>query len=94
MAISSLRTSILDILPLDLLLMVKDSIPKSDLRTHVCFHDSFPLVRSRLYGTKQRQQAFWQTACMLSGVGMIKEEECPDDVDWREVALRQEVRVL
>ncbi|KAH8107833.1 hypothetical protein BXZ70DRAFT_1003264 [Cristinia sonorae] len=79
------RTSILDIFAVELVHMIKEAIPASDLRTHVCFYKAFPLVTPFIYGTQQRQAAFWESACLLSGLGLVEGETDPGEVDWKRV---------
>lgn len=72
-------------LPTELLFTIKESIPDSDLRTHVCFHQSHPRMQS-LYGTEERQEEFFKRACWLAGIGLISDEEALT-VSWKGIAI-------
>ncbi|KAJ3487051.1 hypothetical protein NLI96_g3791 [Meripilus lineatus] len=45
-------------LPVELLMMVKDNIPISDLRTHVCFYQTCRTVAA-FYGDEDEEEEFW-----------------------------------
>ncbi|KAI0075380.1 hypothetical protein K474DRAFT_1408365 [Panus rudis PR-1116 ss-1] len=61
--------STLQKLPPEIRLMIKDSIPLTDLRTHVSFYKTSPQF-SALYGADEgRQRAFWASACLAVGIG-------------------------
>ncbi len=68
------------ILPAELLLIIKDYIPISDLRTHVCYYHTCCTVAS-FYGDNSQQADFWRRSCSLSGLGWLK-----GDSSWKEIA--------
>ena len=67
-------------LPVELLLLVKEFIPISDLRTHVCYYHTCRTIAA-FYGDNSHQAAFWRRACCLSGIGWLKA-----DSSWKEIA--------
>ncbi|KAL6300625.1 hypothetical protein BKA93DRAFT_801102 [Sparassis latifolia] len=67
-----------DRIPAELLLMVKEEIPRYDLRTHVCFCRSHQRVGA-LYGSDDEQEQFWHRACWLAGIGLLPGEN-PEEV--------------
>jgi hypothetical protein len=67
-------------LPVELLLLVKEYIPISDLRSHVSFYHTCHTI-ALFYGDSSRQAAFWRRACALSGIGWKKA-----DSSWKEIA--------
>lgn len=67
-------------LPIELLLVIKEYIPLSDLRTHVCFYHTCRAIAS-FYGDASQQNAFWRRSCALSGIGWLK-----GDSSWKEIA--------
>ncbi|TCD65603.1 hypothetical protein EIP91_002450 [Steccherinum ochraceum] len=81
------RTSILDLFPVELLTMIKEQIPQSDLRTHVFYYMSFPSITSSLYGNLEEEEKFWETVCVQAGLGLLPGETIdPQSVSWRKVA--------
>ena len=66
-------------LPPELLRIVKEHIPVSDLRTHVCYYNTCRAVAS-FYGTEEQQEAFWRKSCSLCGICLVK------DTSWKDVA--------
>ncbi|KAI0798641.1 hypothetical protein BC629DRAFT_1501471 [Irpex lacteus] len=68
-------------LPVELLLLVKEHILLSDLRTHVCFYNTCRTIAA-FYGDNSQQNAFWRRACALSGIGWLR-----GDSSWKEIAL-------
>lgn len=67
-------------LPPELLLIIKEYIPQSDLRTHVCFYSTCRTTAS-LYGDSGEQAAFWRRSCALAGIGWLR-----SDSSWKEIA--------
>ena len=67
-------------LPVELLLVIKEYIPLSDLRTHVCFYHTCRAIAS-FYGDTSQQNAFWRRSCALAGIGWLK-----GDSSWKEIA--------
>lgn len=67
-------------LPNELLLLVKEFIADSDLRTHVCFYNTCRTTAA-FYGDSSQQAEFWRRACVLSGIGWLKA-----DSSWKEIA--------
>ena len=57
-------------LPLELFMMIKESIPVSDLRTHVCFYNTCRTF-ARLYGDSADQAEFWRQSCLYCGLTML-----------------------
>ncbi|GBE81606.1 hypothetical protein SCP_0313350 [Sparassis crispa] len=64
--------------------MVKEEIPRYDLRTHVCFCRSHQRVGA-LYGSDDEQEQFAHRACWLAGLGLLPGEN-PEEVSWRKIA--------
>ncbi|KAF7790713.1 hypothetical protein EIP86_001669 [Pleurotus ostreatoroseus] len=67
-------------LPTELLLVIKELIPHSDLRTHVCYYNTCRTIAA-FYGDSSEQAEFWRRACLLSGIGWLKA-----DASWKEIA--------
>ena len=67
-------------LPNELLLLVKESIPLSDLRTHVCYYHTHPKIAA-FYGDNSQQAEFWRRSCALAGIGWMK-----GDSSWKDIA--------
>lgn len=67
-------------LPVELLMMVKDNIPISDLRTHVCFYQTCRTVAA-FYGDEDEEEEFWMKSCRSAGLATIN-----DDETYKEVA--------
>ncbi|KAJ3558017.1 hypothetical protein NM688_g1157 [Phlebia brevispora] len=67
-------------LPVEILLLVKEQIPISDLRTHVCFYNTCRTTAS-FYGTPEEQEPFWKRVCAWSGIGGLTNNET-----WKEIA--------
>ena len=57
-------------LPLELFMMIKEFIPVSDLRTHVCFYNTCRTFAS-LYGDSADQAEFWRQSCLYCGLTML-----------------------
>lgn len=79
------RKSILEILPTELLAVIRSNIPQEDLRTNVCFYNTCPRFAS-LFGSEMAQNTFWEGACLLSGLGCLP-GELPRRVSWKSIAL-------
>ncbi|KAI0075381.1 hypothetical protein K474DRAFT_1709091 [Panus rudis PR-1116 ss-1] len=75
--------SLLESLPPELLYTIKEEIPLTDLRTHVCLYKSSPILAA-LYGDDIAQEKYWERACMSVGLGV------PDApayaANWKEIA--------
>ncbi|KAH9933098.1 hypothetical protein B0H21DRAFT_894466 [Amylocystis lapponica] len=76
-------------LPNEILFQIKGHISASDLRTHVCFYRSDPHI-SALYAAEPDEEAFWEQACWLAGIG-LKHSESPQklslsDYTWKKIA--------
>ncbi|KAH9933084.1 hypothetical protein B0H21DRAFT_89107 [Amylocystis lapponica] len=76
-------------LPNEILFQIKGHISASDLRTHVCFYKSYPRI-SALYAAEHDEEAFWEQACWLAGIG-LKHSESPQklslsDYTWKRIA--------
>ncbi|KAI0332709.1 hypothetical protein GY45DRAFT_438469 [Cubamyces sp. BRFM 1775] len=54
--------------PAELLLVIKELLDPSDLRTHACYYLSSPRVAA-LYGSAGDPDAFWRLACWNCGIG-------------------------
>ncbi|KAI0338211.1 hypothetical protein BDW22DRAFT_1363084 [Trametopsis cervina] len=67
-------------LPVELLVIIKEYIPVSDLRSHVCFYNTCRTTAS-FYGDSSQQARFWSRACALSGIGWLN-----GDSSWKEIA--------
>ncbi|KAJ3487685.1 hypothetical protein NLI96_g3361 [Meripilus lineatus] len=76
--------SILEILPVELLSEIKSHISHGDLFTLVCFYKTCTRF-AQLFGPAETQAQFWESACLLAGLGCLPGEE-PDEVDWKDVA--------
>lgn len=67
-------------LPAELLLQIKEYIPHSDVRTHVCFYNTCRTTAA-FYGDQAQQAVFWGRACALSGLGWLRA-----DYSWKDIA--------
>ncbi|KAH8107848.1 hypothetical protein BXZ70DRAFT_903288 [Cristinia sonorae] len=74
-----LRTSMLDILPVELLLLIKDHIPDVDLRTHVCFSQVCGSASKAVYSELE-----WEKACVKFGLSLVEGED-EETVSWRDL---------
>ena len=85
----SSRNLFLDLLPVELLQMIKKNISAYDLRTHVCFYHTCCHVSS-VYGTGAEEEAFWEQTCWLAGIGLKIGEDCdaqsPMWDTWKSIA--------
>ncbi|KAI0072490.1 hypothetical protein K474DRAFT_1667785 [Panus rudis PR-1116 ss-1] len=70
-------------LPPELLHLIKEEIPLTDLRSHVCFFKASP-VFAALYGDVTRQERFWERACLSVGLGAPDGDA--DEEYWKAVA--------
>ncbi|CAL1705921.1 unnamed protein product [Somion occarium] len=66
-------------LPLELLMIVKESIPISDLRTHVCFYNTCRAFAS-WYGSTGEQADFWRRSCLLAGLTFTGRDSSYKDI--------------
>ncbi|RPD58942.1 hypothetical protein L226DRAFT_536493 [Lentinus tigrinus ALCF2SS1-7] len=73
-------------LPPEVLLITKNHIPVSDLRTHVCLYLSSP-VFAALYDSDPHADRFWTRACWDCGIWRLPEEDLAAVVDWRLIAV-------
>ena len=71
-------------LPAELGLMIKNAIPASDLRTHVCFYLSSPHC-AILYDSDPDPDDFWMRACWSCGIGALDVEFIMQR-SWRDIA--------
>ena len=76
--------SILDIFPTELLSIIKSHIPLEDLRTNVCFYRACHLFAA-LFGPETTQLSFWESSCLLSGLGCLP-GETPHSISWKSIA--------
>ncbi|KAI0664506.1 hypothetical protein C8Q70DRAFT_1049976 [Cubamyces menziesii] len=81
--------------PAELLLVIKELLDPSDLRTHACYYLSSPRVAA-LYDSVQDPDAFWKLACWNCGIGagLSRLENLPqeiwsdfDGLTWKNIAL-------
>ena len=72
-------------LPTEILLLIRDGIDSSDLRTHVCYYLSSRRVAS-LYDSEQDADEFWELACWHCGLGLTPADEDADR-SWRDIAI-------
>lgn len=78
------------VLPLELLRLIKDSISYGDLRTHVCFYlvcETLGVSVGSLYGRQREQERFWETCCIMSGLGFLPDDKLGED-RWKKVAFQ------
>ncbi|KAL4252634.1 hypothetical protein ABKN59_005290 [Abortiporus biennis] len=73
-------------LPNELLMMIKEEIPESDLRTHTCFYNACSHFAA-LYGNERNAERFFEKAYILSGLGLGPDEE-PGHISWINLATR------
>ncbi|KAH8107635.1 hypothetical protein BXZ70DRAFT_911821 [Cristinia sonorae] len=75
------RDSIINcgVFPNEILLLIKESIPDSDLRTHVCFYH-VSRTTAGFYGDEGEQAEFWRRACLLSGICFLGHDTSYKDV--------------
>ncbi|TCD65604.1 hypothetical protein EIP91_002451 [Steccherinum ochraceum] len=90
--------SILGVLPvpLEVMFIFKENISRADLATHVHFYKAFPLLSPELYGSRKKQRAFWESVCLLNGLGVLDNVEfqwpgsrrpvTPSSTNWKKVA--------
>ncbi|KAH9944675.1 hypothetical protein B0H21DRAFT_446866 [Amylocystis lapponica] len=71
-------------IPIELRCMIKEFIPVSDLRTHVCFYKSYKNIAA-LYDDDDKHELFWKRACWFAGLGLVREED-PQHVSWKGIA--------
>lgn len=72
---------------MELLMLLKDTIPQWDLRSHVCFYKSFPPITSSLYGNEEQEEKFWESSCVQCGLGLLYTETlAPEAVRWKDIA--------
>ncbi|KAH9944699.1 hypothetical protein B0H21DRAFT_449018 [Amylocystis lapponica] len=71
-------------IPNELLFEIKKEIPITDLRTHVCFHKTHERIAAQ-YGSDDVQDKFWERACWLSGLGLMRQETLLR-VSWKDIA--------
>lgn len=69
-------------LPIELMTMVKNYIPISDLRTHVCLYHTCQAVAT-LYGPPDDQEMFWYRSCRSTGITV-----CNTDETYKALAFR------
>lgn len=72
-------------LPTEILILIRDWIDPSDLRTHVCYYLSSRKVSS-LYDTEEDADEFWELACWHCGIGLTPSDEDAGRL-WRDVAI-------
>ncbi|RPD58940.1 hypothetical protein L226DRAFT_561398 [Lentinus tigrinus ALCF2SS1-7] len=72
-------------LPTEILLLIRNWIDPSDLRTHVCYYLSSRMVAG-LYNSEEDADEFWELACWYCGLGLT-----PSDEDagrsWKDIAI-------
>ncbi|KAI0785584.1 hypothetical protein C8Q75DRAFT_893793 [Abortiporus biennis] len=78
--------SSLDKLPNELLTMIKEEIPESDLRTHTCFYNASSHFAA-LYGNEKNVERFFEKAYILSGLGISPDEDFTS-ISWVNLATR------
>jgi len=66
-------------LPNELLLLVKEHIPVSDLRTHVCYYHTCRTVTA-FYGDESQQADFWRRSCLLAGLNFVGTDSSYKDI--------------
>lgn len=72
------RTSMLDILPIELLMLVRDFIPEIQLRTHVCFAQVCGPAAKTLY-----TEDYWETMSVKFALGLFPEEDV-STICWKD----------
>ncbi len=72
------------LLPDELYITVKNSIPMQDLRTHVHFYLSSPRIAA-LYNSEPDAEQFWELACWYNGVGRLPYDE--EHASWQAIAI-------
>ncbi|KAI0714167.1 hypothetical protein C8T65DRAFT_644950 [Cerioporus squamosus] len=72
-------------LPTEILLLIRDLIDHSDLRTHVSYYLSSKKVAA-LYDTEEDADEFWELACWYCGLGLTPSDEDAGRL-WRDVAI-------
>lgn len=65
--------------------MIKESIPHSDLRTHVCYYHTCKTIAG-FYGDDAEQAAFWRRACLLSGICFSRSDSSYKDVAFEVIS--------
>ncbi|KAI0794244.1 hypothetical protein C8Q74DRAFT_1193743 [Fomes fomentarius] len=72
------------LLPNELYITIKNSIPIQDLRTHVHFYLSSPRIAT-LYNSEPDAEQFWELACWYSGIGRLPNDE--EHASWQAIAI-------
>ncbi|OJT07164.1 hypothetical protein TRAPUB_1979 [Trametes pubescens] len=72
-------------LPPEIWLLVKDSIPLSDMRTHVSFYQAASRFAA-LYDTVADPDAFWEDVCTMCAIGRFPDEH-PSVRSWKDIAV-------
>lgn len=72
-------------LPPEIWLLIKDSIPLSDMRTHVSFYQAAPSF-SALYDTVADPDTFWEDVCTMCAIGRFPDEH-PSVRSWKDIAV-------
>ena len=67
------------IFPNEILLLIKENIPISDLRTHVCYYHVCKTTAG-FYGDEGQQADFWRTACLRAGICFTQHDSSYKDV--------------
>ncbi|KAI0630900.1 hypothetical protein C8Q77DRAFT_1135891 [Trametes polyzona] len=75
-------------LPPEIYLAIKDAIPQSDLRSHVCFYKTSRSI-AKLYDDVENADDFWAEACWRCGLGRSARLPVPPDPrpSWRDFAI-------
>ncbi|OBZ74123.1 hypothetical protein A0H81_06224 [Grifola frondosa] len=76
--------STFDDLPNELILVIKELIEDTDLRTHVCFYHACRRTAALYDKDMKTQNAFWERCCRLSGIGSLPEDG--QDICWKAIA--------
>ncbi|THH27768.1 hypothetical protein EUX98_g6415 [Antrodiella citrinella] len=74
------------VFPNEILLLIWENIPVSDLRTHVCFYH-ICRTTAGFYGDEGQQAAFWRRSCLRAGICFTATDSSYKDVAFEVIKL-------
>ncbi|KAL1940840.1 hypothetical protein VTO73DRAFT_7881 [Trametes versicolor] len=72
--------------PLEIFLVIRNTIPLGDIRTHVCFYKTHPRITA-MYDSEKDDDDFWRRVCWHSGIGALDKDDLAHPHCWRGIAL-------
>ncbi|KAI0675614.1 hypothetical protein C8Q78DRAFT_1005557 [Trametes maxima] len=73
-------------LPPEIFLAFRDSIPLSDIFTHISFYKAHPRIAS-MYDAEEHADRFWRRVCWYCGIGALDGDDLDNSHCWRGIAL-------